>query len=52
MFFKLKIWFYRKILKRQYIMGIDRSNGKDYGCKVNGYRDKHGVIRITNVKYF
>jgi len=52
MFFKLKMWFYKTILKRQYIMGFDRSNGKDYSCKTEGYRDKNGVIHITNIKYF
>ena len=48
----LKMWFYTKILKRQYVMGIDYSNGRDYSCKVDGYRDKNGVIKITNIKYF
>ena len=52
MFYKLKMWFYTKILRRQYVMGIDYSNGKDYGCQVNGYRDKNNKIHITNVKYF
>ena len=25
---------------------------KDYGCKVDGYTNKNGVVRITTVKYF
>ena len=49
---RFKIWFNTKVLKRQYIMGIDYGNGKDYGCKVNGYRNKNGVVKITNIKYF
>lgn len=51
MFRLLKRWFYTKILKRQFVMGIDYSNGKDYSCKVYGYRDKNGVVHITDVKY-
>ena len=49
---KFKIWFNTKVLKRQYIIGIDYGNSKDYGCKVNGYRNKNGVVKITNIKYF
>ncbi len=49
---RFKIWFNTKVLKRQYIMGIDYGNGKDYGCKVGGYRNKNGVVKITNIKYF
>lgn len=52
MFHKFKIWFYTKILKRQYFIGIDYANGKDYECEVEGRRDKNGVIKITNVRYF
>lgn len=44
---KFKIWFNTKVLKRQYIMGIDYGNSKDYG-----YRNKNGVVKITNIKYF
>lgn len=33
---KFKIWFNTKILKKQ----------------VSGYRNKNGVVKITNIKYF
>lgn len=52
MIYKLKMWFYTKILKRQYVIGIDYSNGKDYGCEIERRKDKNGVLHITNVKYF
>lgn len=40
------------ILKRQFVSGEDYGDGKDYGCKFYGYRDKNGVVHITDVKYF
>lgn len=48
----IKKWFYTKILKRTYIMSIDLSNGKDYSCKVEGYKDSKGDIQFTKVTYF
>lgn len=52
MFYKLKRWFETKFLGKQYVMGIDYRNGEDYGCQVDGYKDKNGIVHITNVKYF
>ncbi len=52
MFLKLKQWLYTKILKRKYVVGVDPSNGEDYGCKTEGYIDKKGIIHIEKVTYF
>ncbi len=52
MIFKLKQWFLNKILKRKYIIGVDYSNDKDYGCKVEGYKDKNGITNIEKITYF
>lgn len=35
-----------KILRRRYASGFDESTGKDYSCKVEGYK-KNSVINIT-----
>lgn len=48
---RLKLWFLSKILKREYFISVDTSNGKDYSCQVNGYRDAKGVAHITSVEY-
>ena len=47
---KLKIWIYAKILKRQYIVGVDYSSGKDYNVQASVYKDSRGVIHITNLR--
>ncbi|HZJ98859.1 MAG TPA: hypothetical protein VFC79_02580 [Tissierellaceae bacterium] len=39
------------LTSKQYIQGIDYSNGEDFGCKVEGYLDEKGVRYITDVKY-
>ena len=41
----------RVLTSKQYIQGIDYSNGEDFGCKVEGYLDEKGVRYITNVEY-
>ena len=39
-------------MKDKYIVSMDYSNGKDYGCKVEGYKDKDGKVYITNIKWY
>lgn len=52
MFLKLKQWFYIAILKRRYVIGVDVSNGRDYGCQTEGYVDSKGIVHIKKVAYF
>ncbi len=42
-------WISSKILKRKYFIGIDLSNGTDFGAECHGYVDKHGKAYITKV---
>jgi hypothetical protein len=42
-------WILSKILKRKYFIGVDRSNGTDFGAECQGYVDKHGKAHITKV---
>ena len=39
-------------IKQRCILGIDYSNGEDFGCKTEGYIGKNGKIYITKVKWF
>lgn len=46
-----KNWFFTKILGRTYICGVDFGNGKDFGCKTEGYRDTNGIVYITKITW-
>ena len=42
---------YKKFRNRIRIIGIDYSNGEDYGCTTYGYIDVEGVRHITHVEW-
>lgn len=47
----IKNWIFTKILGRTYICGVDLANTKDFGCKVEGYKDKKGNVHIEKITY-
>jgi len=49
---KIKAWLCKYFIKQGYVLGIDYSNGEDFGCKAEGYIGKNGKIYITKVKWF
>ena len=50
---KIKTWFCKKRLKREYFIGVDMATGEDCSCEVTGYRNlKTGQITITKIKYY
>ena len=49
---KIKTLPCKYFIKQRYVLGIDYSNGEDFGCKAEGHIGKNGKIYITKVKWF
>lgn len=48
---RIKIFFYKYILKREYFIGVDLAYDQDKQCWVRGYKDSKGVYHVKEIRY-
>jgi hypothetical protein len=44
-------WILAILFRRIYFTSITEPTDEEYGCIMDGYRDRHNRIKITKVKY-